>query len=68
MLGFVDDLLAQGRALKLDLAGTVEPIRVISDEDQSLYDRAFGPSRSEEEICSIVRRYSEVMRWMVSTN
>ena len=57
MLGFVDELLAQGRALKLDLVGTVEPVRFIGDEDQSLYDRAFGAIRADDAAASIVRRF-----------
>jgi ATP-dependent Lhr-like helicase len=57
MLGFVETLQAQGRAFRLELAGTVEPIRFIGEEDRALYETAFGPDRAESAISSIVRRH-----------
>jgi ATP-dependent Lhr-like helicase len=57
MLGFVETLEALGRAIKIELNGTVEPVRFIGDEDEALYQKAFGPDRAETAISSIVRRY-----------
>ena len=57
MLGFVEGLEAQGRAFRIELAGTVEPLRFIGDEDRALYEEAFGAERAESAISSIVRRY-----------
>ncbi len=50
MLGFVEDLPGQGRALRIELAGTVEPARFIGDEDRTLYEDAFGSNRAEPAI------------------
>ena len=72
MAGFLETLLAQGRALRIELAGTAEPARFIGDEDRALYESAFGgtpgrkagrPEKSEsdkardEAVATIVRRY-----------
>ncbi len=42
MAGFVADLERQGRAVRIELAGTAEPSRFIGDEDAPLYEAAFG--------------------------
>jgi len=57
MLGFVEDLKSQGRVIPIELAGTIEPVRYIGDEDSSLYEQAFGSKRVESAISSIVRRF-----------
>jgi ATP-dependent Lhr-like helicase len=46
MAGFVDELEAQGRASRIEIAGTADPVRIIGDEDAALYEAAFGPQRS----------------------
>ncbi len=40
--GFVAELEAQGRAIRIEIEGTGEPIRWIGDEDAPLYKSAFG--------------------------
>jgi ATP-dependent helicase Lhr and Lhr-like helicase len=60
MLGFVEALQAQGRASRIELAGMVEPVRFIGEEDGSLYQEAFGPDRIESAVSTIVRRYLRV--------
>ena len=71
MAGFLADLESQGRAFRIEVAGTLEPTRFIGDEDRELYAVAFGEeegaapraSRKEAEkkrdeaIASIVRRF-----------
>ena len=42
MAGFVSELEAQGRAVRIEIAGTGEPIRFIGDDDAPLYEAAFG--------------------------
>ncbi len=42
MQGFVEDLIRQGRAMKIEIPGTAEPTRFVSDEDAPMYERAFG--------------------------
>ena len=42
MLGFLEALRDQGRAVAIELAGTIEPTRWIGAEEVGLYARAFG--------------------------
>ena len=57
MLGFVETMAETGRALRIDLPGTAEPARVVSDEDGPLYASAFGTDRDRTALASIVRRF-----------
>ncbi len=60
MLGFLEALQAEGRALRVEIPGTAEPARFISDEDAGLYAEAFpggdgvGPDPA---VSGVVRRY-----------
>ncbi len=42
MAAFLIELEAQGRAVRIELEGTAEPLRYIGDEDAGLYAAAFG--------------------------
>ena len=57
MAGFLADLEVQGRAIRIEIAGAVEPSRFIGDEEASLYAEAFGGPESDPAIATIVRRY-----------
>jgi ATP-dependent Lhr-like helicase len=64
MAGFLADLEGQGRACRIELAGTVEPSRWIGTEDVPLYRDAFGGESANPEtaartkaIDGIIRRY-----------
>ena len=57
MAGFLADLESQGRALRIDLAGTASPSRWIGAEEAPLYDSAFGPEGAEADREAIVRRF-----------
>ena len=52
MTGFLEALQAQGRALRIEIAGTTEPVRFIGDEDLALYAEAFGLSPGRTDIRS----------------
>ncbi len=64
MAGFLAALESQGRAVRIEIAGTAEPTRYVGDEDAPLYASAFGagpPARAEESrdpaVAGIVRRH-----------
>ncbi|MHC5543785.1 hypothetical protein ACYOEI_36625, partial [Singulisphaera rosea] len=57
MLGFLEELRADGRALTINLSGTPEPTRWISAEEEELYRSAFARKPAEEALESIVRRF-----------
>ena len=56
---FLTALRSAGRALTIELAGTIEPLRWISAEEEALYHEAFlaptGPDQDAR--CTIVRRF-----------
>jgi ATP-dependent Lhr-like helicase len=57
MLGFLDDLARQGRAVTIALPGTAEPDRWIAAEEAELYRRAFAPEPDEPAEEAIVQRF-----------
>jgi ATP-dependent Lhr-like helicase len=59
MLGFLEELGAQGRARTIELAGTTEPSRWIGAEESGLYATAFDDSArgSDAALETIVHRY-----------
>ena len=61
MSSLLSELEREGRAVEIDLPGTVEPRRWISAEEVELYNRAFGATTEPEidSVETIVRRYLE---------
>jgi ATP-dependent Lhr-like helicase len=57
MLGFLDDLARQGRAVTIALSGTTEPDRWIAAEEAELYRRAFALEPDEPAEEAIVQRF-----------
>ncbi len=59
MLGFLEELRAQGRAGTIELAGTAEPMRWIGAEETMLYTSAFGDASQSPEasLDTIVHRF-----------
>ena len=59
MLGFLEELRAQGRAVTIELAGTAEPLRWLGAEETALYAAAFGASAEspDDAVATIVHRF-----------
>jgi ATP-dependent Lhr-like helicase len=57
MLGFLNDLARQGRAVTIALPGTTEPDRWIAAEEADLYRQAFAPEPAESAEEAIVQRF-----------
>ncbi len=59
MLGFLEELRDQGRAVTISLAGTTEPARWIDVEENSLYRKAFQHKSDQKALRQIVLRFLE---------